>query len=129
MEAVSAPPRLTERSALELAAAIRSRERTARAVIDAHIELIEARNPAVNAIVATRFDAARAEADAADALLDSLDAPADPPPLLGVPCTIKESFGLAGMPHTSGSLERRHRIGHHREGAGDEGRAGARALG
>ena len=110
MEAVSAPPRLTERSALELAAAIRSRELTARAVIDAHIELIEARNPAVNAIVATRFDAARAEADAADALLDSPDAPAEPPPLLGVPCTIKESFGLAGMPHTSGSLERRHRI-------------------
>jgi amidase len=46
---------VTERSALELAAAIRSREVTARAVVDAHIELIERENPRVNAIVATRF--------------------------------------------------------------------------
>ena len=90
---VAAPPLpLTERSALDLAAAIREREVTAREVIDAHIELIEQLNPSVNAIVASRFDAARAEADAADGLLGSRRGRKEPPPLLGVPCTIKESF-------------------------------------
>ncbi|MET0824107.1 MAG: amidase family protein [Solirubrobacterales bacterium] len=108
--AVAAPPRsdhLTERSALELAAAIRERKLTARDVVEAHIALIEERNAAVNALVATRFGAARAEADEADRLLGSRRGRKDPPPLLGVPCTIKESFAVAGMPHTSGSVARR----------------------
>ena len=100
-------PAITERSAVDLAAAIRAREVTAREVIDAHIALIEARNPAVNALIATRFDEARGEADAADALLAKRRGRKDPPPMLGVPCTIKESFGLAGMPQTSGSVARR----------------------
>ena len=111
MDAVAAPPlALTERSATQLAAAIRARELTAREVVDAHIALIERRNPSINAVVATRFDAARAEADAADERLESRRGRKDPPPLLGVPCTIKESFALAGMPHTSGSVNRRERI-------------------
>ena len=58
---------VTERSAIDLAAAIRAGELRSREVVDAHIELIERRNPSVNAIVANRFEAARAEADAADA--------------------------------------------------------------
>ena len=98
---------VTERSALELAEAIRSRELTARAVVDEHIDLIERRNERVNAVVATRFERARAEADAADELLGSRRGRKDPPPLLGVPCTIKESFAVAGMPHTAGSVARR----------------------
>ncbi len=98
---------VTERSALELAAAIRERELTAREVVDAHIALIERRNPAVNAIVATRFDEARAEAEAADELVAASQPGAELPPLLGVPCTIKESFAVEGMPNTSGSLARR----------------------
>jgi len=97
---------VTERSALELAAAIRSREVTAREVVDAHVELIERENPRVNAVVATRFDEARTEADAADDLIATHGRRRSLPPLLGVPCTIKESFGLAGMPQTSGSLAR-----------------------
>ena len=104
--AVGTPP-VTERSALELAAAIRERELTAREVVDAHIALIERRNPAVNAIVATRFDEARAEAEAADELVAASQPGAELPPLLGVPCTIKESFAVEGMPNTSGSLARR----------------------
>jgi fatty acid amide hydrolase 2 len=98
---------ITERSAVDLAASIRARELSARQVVDAHIALIEARNPEVNALIATRFDEARAEADAADKLLGSRRGRKDPPPLLGVPCTIKESFGLAGMPQTSGSIARK----------------------
>jgi fatty acid amide hydrolase 2 len=110
MTAVAAPPRtetITERSALDLARAIRGRELTARQVVDAHIELIERRNPAVNALVATRFNEARAEADAADELLSKRRGRKDPPPLLGVPCTIKESFAVKGMPNTAGSVARR----------------------
>lgn len=108
MAVVEAPPRpITERSALELAAAIRSRELSSRQVVDEHIALIEARNPEVNAVVATRFEQARAEADAVDELVRSRRRREHPPPLLGVPCTIKESFAVAGMPHTSGALARR----------------------
>jgi fatty acid amide hydrolase 2 len=108
MSAVAAPPRpATERSALELAEAIRSRELTAREVVDRHIALIEARNQQLNAVVATRFERARAEADDADERLESRRGRKHPPPLLGVPCTVKESFAVAGMPHTAGSLARR----------------------
>ncbi len=96
---------LTESSALELAAAIRSGEVRARQVVDEHIALIEAVNGRVNAIVATRFDEARAEADAADELV-AAGGERELPPLLGVPCTIKESFAVAGMPNTSGSVAR-----------------------
>ncbi|MET0957462.1 MAG: hypothetical protein ABWZ18_03025, partial [Solirubrobacterales bacterium] len=107
MPAVAAPPRsdhLTERSALELAAAIRERKLTAREVVEAHIALIEERNAAVNALVATRFGAARAEADEADRLLGSRRGRKDPPPLLGVPCTIKESWAGAGHPPPTGEV-------------------------
>ena len=96
----------TESSALELAVAIRSGELRAREVIDGHIALIEARNPSVNAIVATRFERARAEADVADERVAAAGDERGLPPLLGVPCTIKESFAVEGMPHTSGSLAR-----------------------
>jgi fatty acid amide hydrolase 2 len=104
---------ITERSALELAAAIRAGELRSRGVVDAHIELIERRNPAINAIVATRFEAARAEADAVDERVAAAGADDDLGPLLGVPCTIKESFAVAGMPHTSGSLDRKDVIAEH----------------
>lgn len=109
VEATVGPPnQILARSALELAAAIRSGEVSSRQVVDAHIELIERRNPQVNAIVATRFDEARAEAEAADARVEAAVADDELPPFLGVPCTIKESFAVAGMPHTSGSLDREH---------------------
>ncbi len=98
---------VTESSALELAAAIRAGEVRARRVVDEHIALVEAVNPRINAIVAARFEAARAEADAADERVTAAGKDDDLPPLLGVPCTIKESFALEGMPHTSGSLGRR----------------------
>ena len=104
---------ITERSALELAGAIRAGELRSREVVEAHIELIERRNPAINAIVANRFDAARAEADATDERVAAASPGDDLGPLLGVPCTIKESFAVAGLPHTSGSLDRQHVIAEH----------------
>ncbi len=100
---------LTRRSGVELAAAIRSGETTSRAVVEAHIEAIErdGANRRVNAIVAKRFEAALAEADAADVAVAAAADPAELPPLLGVPCTIKESFAVAGLPNASGLSARR----------------------
>jgi len=101
---------LTERSAVELAAAIRSGELRARDVVEAHIEVIERSNADLNAVVATRFDAARDEADAADRRVAEADDPGRLPPLLGVPCTIKESFAVAGMPNSAGFHHRREHV-------------------
>ncbi|MQA75919.1 MAG: amidase [Solirubrobacterales bacterium] len=97
---------LTERSAVDLAAAIRAGELRARDVVDAHIEAIERDNAHLNAVVATRFERARAEAEAADARVTAAGAGEELPPLLGVPCTIKESYAVEDMPHTSGSADR-----------------------
>jgi fatty acid amide hydrolase 2 len=59
----------------------------------------------VNALIADRFDAARAEASAATARFASGET--DLPPLLGIPCTIKEFIGVDGMPQTGGLLWRK----------------------
>src|SRR3954471_13508736 len=96
---------ITERSAIDLARAIRERELTARDVVEAHIEQARRENARVNALVAERFDEALAEADAADERVGSGET--DLPPLLGVPCTIKESFALTGMPNCAGLVARR----------------------
>lgn len=92
-------------SAVQLAARIRAREISSRAVVDAHISRIEKVNPALNALAEGRFEQARAEADACDARLRAGEV--DLPPLFGVPCTIKESFGLTGMPNTAGLVPRK----------------------
>jgi fatty acid amide hydrolase 2 len=97
---------ITQRSAVDLADAVRAGELRSRDVVEAHIELIERRNPQVNAIVATRFDEARAEADAVDDRVAAGDA-GGLGPFAGVPCTIKESFAVPGLPNTAGSLDRK----------------------
>lgn len=107
MVATATETPISERSAVDLAAAIRRRELSAREVVEAHIERIERLNPRVNAIVATRLDEAREEADAADRAVAEATDPDSLPPLLGVPCTIKESFAVAGLPNTSGLHHRR----------------------
>jgi fatty acid amide hydrolase 2 len=113
--AVSSKPRavdptgaqaLTERSATALAAAIRAGETSAREVVEAHVALLRRRNPTLNAVVADRYEAALADADAADARIAAAEDPATLPPLLGVPCTIKESIALAGMPNCTGLVAR-----------------------
>jgi fatty acid amide hydrolase 2 len=98
---------MTARSAVELARAIRDREITAAEVVEAHIERHEQFGPRINAIVASRFDEAREEAAAADALIASCSSPADLPPLLGVPFTVKESIAVRGMPSSAGLAARR----------------------
>ena len=103
--AVEAPPAaaLTERSALQLAAAIRAGEVSSREVVEAHIEVHE--RCRLNAIVFDRYEQARAEADQADARIAAGEE--DLPPMLGVPFTVKESIRLLGMPNSGGLVARR----------------------
>jgi len=93
-------------SATQLAEKIRKGEVTSLEVVEAHISQIQKVNPIINAVVKDRFDLARKEARAADEKKRS-SSPGSLPPLHGVPCTIKESFALTGMPHTSGLVARK----------------------
>ncbi len=94
---------LLTRSATSLAASIAEGELSSAEVVEAHIDRIVEVNGRINAVVQTRFDAARQEAVAADALQR---AGAELPPLHGVPCTIKECFAVAGHQQTAGLVSR-----------------------
>ncbi len=96
-------------SATALAQRIRAGELTSAAVVDAHVARLLAVNPVLNAVVVERVDEARAEAARADEEVAAARAAGNLdqlPPLLGVPCTIKESFHFAGMPNTAGLVRR-----------------------
>ena len=93
-------------SGVSLAEKIRNGEVASREIVEAHIERIRSVNPALNAVVAERFEKAREEADRADMRLKE-SAPEELPPYHGVPCTIKECFKLAGMPNTAGLVARK----------------------
>src|SRR5689334_377015 len=97
---------LLRKSVVDLAALVRKREVRSIELVDAHIAAILEWNPVINAVVANRFEDARKEAKAVDDVIDK----SVRRPLLGVPCTIKESFGVEGLPHTSGSLLRKDRV-------------------
>ena len=78
---------------LGLAALVRSGEVTARELVEASVARIEARNPHVNAVVATRFEQALAEADRPAA-----------GPFSGVPFLVKAlGADVAGLATTRGS--------------------------
>ncbi len=82
------------RTATDLVAALAQKQVSARELVDAAISRIEALDPKINAVVVRDFDRARAAADAADQAL----ARGDRKPLLGIPMTVKEQFGVAGLP-------------------------------
>lgn len=97
----SAP--ITQLSASQLAARINKGELTAVEAVETCIARIEAVNPALNAVVVKRYQAARAEAREADARRargDSLG------PLHGVPVTIKECLDVTDTPSTFGLTSR-----------------------
>ena len=88
-------------SAGQLAAAIRSRELSAREAVEAQLQRIEAVNPRLNAITVVLAEealAAATRADEASARDDDLG------PLHGVPCTVKENIDVAGGVTSSGVL-------------------------
>ncbi|MEA2157559.1 MAG: aspartyl-tRNA(Asn)/glutamyl-tRNA(Gln) amidotransferase subunit, partial [Solirubrobacteraceae bacterium] len=105
---VAAPTEaLTLRSAVDLAGAIRRRETSSREVVEAHIEQLQRTQSRINAVVLDRYDSAREDADTADARVAEASDPDTLPPLLGVPCTIKESIAMRGMPNSAGLVSRR----------------------
>ncbi|EYF07868.1 amidase [Chondromyces apiculatus] len=93
-------------SATRLAALVRAGDTSSEHIVDVHIRHIERVNPVINAMVAERFDTARAEARAAD-VRRRQEPPESLPPFHGVPCSIKESFAVTGMPNTAGLLARK----------------------
>lgn len=97
-------------SARQLAARLRDGRLSPEDLLEAHIERIRAVNGAINALVADRFDAARAEArDAGRRLAEARrDGTSEAlPPLLGVPFSVKEFVSVEGMPHTAGLVRRK----------------------
>ena len=97
------PAYLRTLSARSLAAAIREGRVRSIDAVEQSIDAIERVNGTLNAVVATRYDAARAEARACD---EERARGTLRGPLHGVPCTIKECFALEGMPQTSGLVSR-----------------------
>ncbi|MGE5636596.1 MAG: amidase [Nocardioidaceae bacterium] len=91
---------LVKRPASWMARAVRDGEISAVELVDAHVDRIQERNPAVNAIVVPRLEAARAEAREADAARSRGEPLGS---LHGVPFTVKELLAVAGMPATNGS--------------------------
>lgn len=99
---------LTQLSMLEMARRLRSGELGAEELCEAHIARIEVVNPALNAVVRTRFGEARAAARDADRRRAAGER--DLPPFLGVPFTAKEHLSIAGLPNTGGLLRRRDKV-------------------
>jgi Asp-tRNA(Asn)/Glu-tRNA(Gln) amidotransferase A subunit family amidase len=83
---------------------LRDREITASALVEAHIERIQAVNPAINALVTDAFTSAREAAQVADSAF-AQHAPISP--LQGIPFTLKDCHDTAGVRSTCGLTARR----------------------
>ncbi|KAK9506094.1 hypothetical protein O3M35_008092 [Rhynocoris fuscipes] len=102
---------LLKESVTVLASKIRNGEVTSRQLVDACIERIKDINPLVNAVVEDRFKEAQEEANRVDDYIaankNNLAIIAKEKPLLGVPCSVKESIGLKGLSQAVGCLPRK----------------------
>ena len=87
-------------TAREQTAAVRSREISARELLDLHLARIAERNPELNAIVSLDEERARAGARAAD---EALASGAEVGPLHGLPFAFKDTHAVAGWRTTYGS--------------------------
>ena len=90
----------TPETALALAAAVRSGERSARDVVDAHLAVIEAREGEIHAFNLVTAEAARAAADDVDRRVAAGE---DPGPLAGVPVALKDNLCTRGVATTCSS--------------------------
>ncbi|MEV6129338.1 amidase [Streptomyces violaceusniger] len=88
------------RTALDLSRLLRTRELSARELLEAHLALIERVNPAVNAIVTLVADHAREAAERAD---ERIAAGEELGPLHGLPIAHKDTHNTAGIRTTHGS--------------------------
>ncbi len=80
-----------------LVEAIRLKKLSPLELTEAHIARMEQVNPHINALAVRRFEKARAEAREA-----TENPPATLPPLHGIPFTVKEFYGIEGMPWSGG---------------------------
>ncbi len=90
-------------SACKLVKAIRAGEVSALAAVTAHLDRIEAVNPALNAVVQLAPERAREEAEEADRARAGGEALG---PLHGLPITLKDSLDTAGIVTTWGTAGR-----------------------
>jgi aspartyl-tRNA(Asn)/glutamyl-tRNA(Gln) amidotransferase subunit A len=87
-------------TAIEIAAAVRAGDRSARQVVDEHLARIDERETELHAFNLVLSDEARAAADAIDTRVAQGE---DPGPLAGVPVALKDNFCTRGVPTTCSS--------------------------
>ena len=87
-------------SARGLAAAVRAGERSARSVVDEHLETIRSGEPEIHAFNLVLADEALAAADEVDRRVAAGE---DPGPLAGVPVALKDNLCTRGVPTTCSS--------------------------
>lgn len=102
---MSAPQSLQSRgpaalTATAIATGVRTGALTALAVLEEFLDRLERQNPTLNAVVAARGDAARAEAREIDRRVASGEPVG---PLAGVPFTVKDVLATEDLPTTCGS--------------------------
>jgi AtzE family amidohydrolase len=95
---------LFSQSATSLATLIRTRKISAVEVLQAHIDRIEALNPALNCFIDKTFSRAQHEAEAIDRKIASGE---EAGALAGVPIAVKNLFDVAKLPTRAGSKIRR----------------------